>query len=258
MSAGALFVAVFLACSVEAVEATTIVLAAGLARGWRSAWYGAVAALAVLAVTVAALGPALTAIPTDALRLVIGTVLLVFGVQWLRKAVLRAGGITALHDEGAIFQAKLTRAQRADVHRRGTVPDWYGFTLAFQGVLLEGTEVAFIVLTFGSKQHAIPLASAAAGAAILVVATAGFAVRAPLGRVPENALKFVVGVMLTGFGAFWAAEGAGTHWPGSDAALLVLLPGIALLGLLLAAGLRRQQGTRDRRAATSAPSGQAS
>src|ERR1035437_4966971 len=215
MSAGALFIAVFLACTVEAVEATTIVLAAGLARGWRSAAYGAVAAVAVLAVVVAALGPALTSIPTDALRLVIGALLLVFGVQWLRKAVLRAGGVTALHDEDAIFTRKLATAQGAASHRRGTVPDWYGFTLAFH------------------------LASAAAGAAILLVGAAGFAVRAPLARVPENALKFLVGVMLTGFGAFWAAEGAGARWPGSDAALLVLLPGIALLGLLLAVGLRR-------------------
>ena len=122
------------------------------------------------------------------------------------------------------------------------VPDWYGFTLSFQGVLLEGTEVAFIVLTFGSNQHAIPLAAVAAGAAVLVVGAAGFAVRAPLARVPENALKFLVGVMLTGFGTFWSAEGAGARWPGSDAALLVLLPGIALLGLLLAHGLRRRGG----------------
>ena len=207
---------------------------------------------------VAALGPALTAIPTNALRLVIGTVLLVFGVQWLRKAVLRAGGVKALHDEDAIFHSKLATAQQAASHRVGAVHDWYGFTLAFQGVLLEGTEVAFIVLTFGSNQHAIPLASAAAGAAILVVGTAGFAVRAPLARVPENALKFLVGVMLTGFGAFWAAEGAGARWPGSDAALLVLLPGIALLGLLLVAGLRRQKGTRDRRIAAASPAQQAS
>jgi uncharacterized membrane protein len=118
--------------------------------------------------------------------------------------------------------------------------------------------VAFIVLTFGSNQHAIPLASAAAGAAILLVGAAGFAVRAPLARVPENALKFLVGVMLTGFGAFWAAEGAGARWPGSDAALLVLLPGIAVLGLLLVAGLLRQDGDRDRRTAVASPTQRAS
>jgi uncharacterized membrane protein len=240
MSAGALFLAVFLASAVEAVEATTIVLAAGTARDWRSAGYGAVAALALLAVVVAALGPALTRIPTAPLRLVIGALLLVFGVQWLRKAVLRAGGVRALHDEDEIYRARLEGARQAASHRVGGVPDWYGFTLAFQGVFLEGTEVAFIVLTFGSNQHAIALAAIAAGAAVLVVGAAGFAVRAPLARVPENALKFLVGVMLTGFGTFWSAEGAGARWPGSDAALLVLLPGIALLGLGLAQGLRRQ------------------
>jgi uncharacterized membrane protein len=258
MSAGALFLAVFLACAVEAVEATTIVLAAGLARGWRSASYGAVAAILVLAVVVAALGPALAAIPTSALRLLIGALLLLFGVQWLRKAVLRAGGVLQLHDEAAIFDRKLEGARRAPAHRVAGVPDWYGFTLAFQGVLLEGTEVAFIVLTFGSNQHAIWLAAAAAGAAALVVGAAGFAVRAPLARVPENALKFLVGVMLTGFGTFWAAEGAGARWPGSDAALLVLLPAIALLGLLLAAGLRREVGARERRARLPGPSAEAS
>ncbi|HAW10423.1 MAG TPA: hypothetical protein DCX12_04985, partial [Chloroflexi bacterium] len=194
MSAGALFLAVFLASAVEAVEATTIVLAAGTARDWRSAGYGAVAAIALLAVVVAGLGPALTTIPTAPLRLVIGALLLVFGIQWLRKAVLRAGGVKALHDEDEIFRTRLEAARRAASHRVGTVPDWYGFTLSFQGVLLEGTEVAFIVLTFGSNQHAILLAAAAAGAAVLVVSAAGFAVRAPLARVPENALKFLVGV----------------------------------------------------------------
>jgi len=240
MSTGALFLAVFLACAVEAVEATTIVLAAGTARDWRSAGYGAVAALLVLAILVGALGPALVAIPTAALRLVIGALLLVFGIQWLRKAVLRAGGVKALHDEDEIFRSKLEAARGAARRRIGSVPDWYGFTLSFQGVLLEGTEVAFIVLTFGSNQNDIPLAAVAAGAAALVVAGAGFAVRAPLARVPENALKFLVGIMLTGFGTFWAGEGAGARWPGSDAALLVLLPAIAVLALLLAAALRRQ------------------
>jgi uncharacterized membrane protein len=254
MSTGALFLAAFLACAVEAVEATTIVLAAGSARDWRSAGYGAVAAIALLAVIVAALGPALTRIPTGALRLVIGALLLAFGVQWLRKAVLRAGGVKAPHDEDEIFRAKVEAARRAASHRVGAVPDWYGFTLSFQGVLLEGTEVAFIVLTFGSNQHAIPVAAAAAGAAILLVAGAGFAVRAPLARVPENALKFLVGVMLSGFGAFWSAEGAGARWPGGDAALLVLLPAIALLGLALAYGLRRLGGGRARDAAAATPS----
>jgi uncharacterized membrane protein len=254
VNAEALFLAVFLASAVEAVEATTIVLAAGTARDWRSAGYGAVTAIALLAVIVAVLGPALTTIPTAPLRLVIGALLLAFGVQWLRKAVLRAGGVRALHDEDEIFRARLEAARQAASHRVGAVPDWYGFTLSFQGVLLEGTEVAFIVLTFGSNQHSILLAAVAAAAAVLVVGAAGFAVRAPLARVPENALKFLVGVMLTGFGTFWSAEGAGARWPGSDAALLVLLPGIALLGLLLAHGLRRRSGSRARGAGAAASS----
>jgi len=173
------------------------------------------------------------------------------GIQWLRKAVLRAGGLRALHNEDEIFRARVDAARGAAAHRVGAVPDWYGFTLSFQGVVLEGTEVAFIILTFGSNQHDIPLAAVAAGAAVVVVSAAGFAARAPLARVPENTLKFLVGVMLTGFGAFWSAEGAGARWPGSDAALLVLLPGIALLGLLLAQGLRRRLGARARAATAS-------
>jgi uncharacterized membrane protein len=255
MSAGALFLAVFLACAVEAVEATTIVLAAGLARGWRSAAYGMVAAIGLLVVVVAALGVGLNAIPPSLLRLVIGTLLLVFGLQWLRTAVLRAAGVTSVHDENEIFHSELETARQAPAHRRGAVPDWYGFTLSFQGVLLEGTEVAFIVLTFGSNQHALPLAAVAAGCAILVVGAAGLAVRAPLARVPENALKFIVGTMLTAFGTFWATEGAGARWPGSDAALLVLVPAVAVFGLLLAAGLHRQIQASGRRASGLASAG---
>jgi uncharacterized membrane protein len=231
-------VAVFLACAVEAAEAATIVLAAGTARDWASAGYGAVAATLVLAAAVAALGPAITRIPAGALRLVVGALLLLFGIRWLRKAVLRAGGAAALHDEERIFRERVEIARRAARRGWGRVPDAYGFALSFQGVLLEGTEVVFIVLTFGSNQHAIGLAAAAAGAAILAVGLAALAVRAPLTRIPENTLKFVVGVLLTGFGAFWSAEGAGARWPGSDAALLALLPAVALVGLLLIAGLR--------------------
>ncbi len=250
MSAGALFVAVFLACAVEAVEATTIVLAAGTGRDWRSASYGSAAAIVILAAVVAALGPALTRIPEAPLRLVVGALLLVFGLQWLRKAVLRAAGLKSLHDEGEAFRSQLEAARRASSGRRGAVPDWYGFALAFQGVLLEGTEVAFIVLTFGTTQGNILLAALAALAAVLVVVSAGLLVRAPLSRVPENALKFIVGVMLTGFGTFWSAEGAGARWPGSDAALLALVPAAALVGLLLAAASRARSGTGSRPSAT--------
>lgn len=238
MTAAALFIAVFLACAVEAVEATTIVLAAGTARDWGSAIKGVAAGLVVLAVTVAALGPALTAVPLRGLRLVVGGLLLVFGFQWLRKAVLRASGHKALHDEDRIFRDQMAAAQGAAARSRASVRDWYAFTLSFKGVVLEGLEVAFIALTFGSNQHDIPLAAVAAGAAVAAVAGAGFAVRAPLARVPENTMKFVVGVMLSSFGTFWGSEGAGARWPGGDAALLVLVPAFGLLGLGLTALLR--------------------
>jgi uncharacterized membrane protein len=243
---GALFVAVFLACAVEAVEATTIVLAAGTARDWRSAATGMTAAIVLLAIIVAALGPAVSALPLRELRLVVGALLLIFGLQWLRKAILRASGYKALHDEDAIYRTQLAEAASAPRRRFGSVPDWYAFTLSFKGVLLEGLEVVFIALTFGGNAHNIPLAAVAAGCAVVVVAVAGAAVRAPLARVPENTLKFVVGIMLTGFGTFWGAEGAGAHWPGSDAALLVLVPAIALFAVGLVAVLRRGQAKATR------------
>jgi uncharacterized membrane protein len=239
MSSGALFIAVFLACMVEAVEALTIVLAAGTSRDWRSAISGVIAGVTVLALIVAALGPAVTAIPLGGLRLVVGGLLLIFGLQWLRKAILRAGGLKARHDEEAIFASELAAAQAAPAGRRGFVADWYSFTLSFKGVLLEGLEVAFIALTFGANQRNIPLASVAALAAVVVVAVAGVAVRAPLARVPENTMKFVVGVMLTSFGIFWGAEGAGAVWPGSDAALLAVVPAVAVFALVLVVLLRR-------------------
>ena len=237
---GALFAAVFLACVVEAVEAVTIVLAAGTARDWRSAGYGVGAGLAVLAVITAALGPAVTAIPLGALRLVVGGLLLVFGLQWLRKAVLRASGHKDLHDEEAIFARELAAARAAGSERRFSVPDWYAFTLSFKGVLLEGLEVVFIVLTFGANDHDVPLASLAAVIAVVLVVLLGFAIRAPLAKVPENTMKFVVGVMLTSFGVFWGAEGADAHWPGNDAALLIVVPCVALYALALVAVLRRR------------------
>ena len=243
MKGGALFVAVFLACAVEAVEATTIVLAAGTARKrWRSALLGVTAGLLVLAVVVAILGPAVTALPLRTLRLVVGGLLLIFGLQWLRKAILRASGYKALHDESQIFRDELAAAEASASERRGMVEDWYGFTLSFKGVVLEGLEVVFIALTFGSNQHNIPLAALAAVTAIVVVAVAGVLVRAPLSRVPENTMKFVVGVMLTAFGTFWGAEGAGAHWPGSDAALPALVAAIAILAVSTSALLRRNLG----------------
>jgi uncharacterized membrane protein len=238
-AAYALFIAVFLACAVEAVEATTIVLAAGTARDWRSAGIGVGAALGVLAVIVAALGPLVTQIPIRGLRVVVGGVLLIFGLQWIRKAILRASGHKALHDEERLYAEHIAEATGQQARRTGLVPDWYGFTLSFKGVLLEGLEVVFIVLTFGSNAHNIGLAAIAAGAAVVLVAVAGFAVKAPLARVPENTLKFVVGIMLASFGVFWGAEGAGAHWPGADASLLGIIPAIGLYSLGLVVLLRR-------------------
>ena len=238
-SAAALFIAVFLACVVEAVEAVTIVLAAGTARDWRSAGSGTMAALVVLAVIVAVLGPAVSHIPLTGLRVVVGALLLIFGLQWIRKAVLRASGYKALHDEEKLFAEHLAEATGQQARRSFLAPDWYGFTLAFKGVLLEGLEVVFIVLTFGANAKNVGLAAIASGCAVVLVAAAGFAVRAPLARVPENTMKFVVGIMLTSFGMFWGGEGAGAHWPGSDAALLVIIPAVALFSIGLVALLRR-------------------
>jgi uncharacterized membrane protein len=235
----ALVLTVFIACAVEAVEALTIVLAAGLTREWRSTFQGMAAALAVLAVIVAVLGPALTLVPLTGLRLVVGALLAVFGLQWLRKAILRASGYKGLHDEEAIYERQVTAAQTAASGGRRGVRDWYAFTLAFKGVLLEGLEVVFIALTFGANQQNVGLAAVGAVAAVIVVAAVGFAVRAPLSRVPENTLKFVVGIMLTSFGVFWGAEGAGVSWPGNDAALLVLIPVMLLVALGYTALLRR-------------------
>jgi len=224
---------------VEAVEALTIVLAVGTTRGWRSTLQGMAAGLVVLAVVVVVLGPALTVIPLQALRLVVGALLLMFGLGWLRKAVLRAGGFKALHDDTAIYARQVGAAR--DAERRGgrLVSDGYAFTLAFKGVLLEGLEVAFIVITFGANQGSIPLAVLGAALAVVAVAVTGVLVRAPLARVPENTMKLVVGIMLTSFGIFWAAEGAGVAWPGGDAALLGVLGYVVIVAVAAVAVLRR-------------------
>ena len=235
-----LALSVFLACAVEAVEALTIVLAVGATRSWRSALYGVGAGVLALAVVVAALGPALTALPIDALRMVVGALLLVFGLQWLRKAILRAAGLKALHDEAAAFQSETGRAAQAGAVS-GSL-DHYSFVISFKGVLLEGLEVVFIVLTFGATQQRVGLAAAAAALAVVVVTAAGLLIRSPLQRVPENQLKFVVGVMLTSFGIFWSSEGAGASWPGGDAALLAIIPGVALLALALVSRLAHAGG----------------
>ena len=239
MNAGALVLTVFVACAVEAVEALTIILAAGLTRDWRSTFQGMAAALVVLAVVVAAVGPALTLFPLGVLRLVVGALLAVFGLMWLRKAILRASGYKGLHDEAGIYEREVAAARAAAPGGRRGVRDWYAFTLSFKGVLLEGLEVVFIAITFGDSQGNLGLAALGAAAAVLVIAGVGIAARAPLARVPENTMKFGVGVMLTSFGTFWGAEGAGVHWPGNDAALLGLIPVIALVCLGYTTLLRR-------------------
>src|SRR6478672_1897511 len=224
-----LAVSVFLACAVEAVEALTVVLAVGVTRSWRSALIGCAAAVVALGATTAIVGPRLTSLPIDTLRLLVGGLLLIFGLQWLRKAILRAAGLKARHDEEETYREEVAAARAAGARHPGF--DGYAFTIAFKGVLLEGLEVVFIALTFGANQHRVGLAAAAALAAVLLVTAVGIAVRHPLARVPENSMKYSVGVMLTSFGTFWGAEGAGASWPGGDAALLVIVPAVLLFSL---------------------------
>ncbi len=235
-----LFLGTFLASAVEAVEALTIVLAVGVVRGWRSTLIGVAAASFALGVLVVALGPALQHIPIETLRLVVGALLLAFGLQWLRKAILRAGGYKPLHDEAEAFARERQQAGAAGAAGSGRM-DWYSFTVAFKGVFLEGLEVAFIVVSFGATRGKLGLAVAAAVAAGIVVVVAGLVVRGPLERVPENALKFVVGVLLTSFGIFWGGEGAGVTWPGEDFAILGVIGFVGLVSLALTRLLRRRR-----------------
>jgi uncharacterized membrane protein len=235
-----LVLSAFLASAVETVEALTIVLAMGITRGWRSALTGAAVAAVALAAIVAALGPALTVIPIEVLRLVVGALLLVFGLQWLRKAILRASGWRAIRDEDAVFERERAAARSAPREEHAGL-DWYAFTISFKGVLLEGLEVAFIVLTFGTTQGNIGLAALGAAVAVVVVVIAGVVVREPLSRVPENTLAFTVGVLLTTFGIFWGAEGAGVDWPGGDAALPAVLGFVLLISLGYVSALRRRK-----------------
>ncbi len=228
-----LALAVFGASAVEMVEALTIVIAAGVTRGWRSAIEGSVAAVLVLAVLVIAVGvPLARLVPIDVLRVVIGGLLLVLGLDWLRKAVLRASGHKPLHDEDAIYERTVEElsdgaptsadggAHRSWRHGRR---DATGFTVAFKGVFLEGMEVVLIVITLGASSGHLALAAAAAAVAAVVVLIVGLVVARQLSEVPENSMKFAVGVMLTSFGVFWVGEGAGVRWPGGDLAILLLV-----------------------------------
>ena len=221
------------------VEALTIVLGVGIVRGWRSTLIGVGAASVVLAVLVAALGPALGRIPIGTLRLVVGALLLAFGLQWLRKAILRSSGYKDLHDEDEAFRQEREQAAAAgNVQRAGL--DWYSFTVAFKGVLLEGLEVVFIVIAFGSAEGHLGLAAAGAVAALVVVLVAGLLAKGPLSRVPENTIKFAVGLLLTSFGCFWAAEGAGVNWPGDELSLLGVIAFFVVVSIVLVRVLRRR------------------
>jgi uncharacterized membrane protein len=259
MSAGMLVLAAFLASAVEAVEALTVVLAVGVTRGWRSSLIGAGTATLALAAVIVACGPALTLIPIDTLRVFVGTLLLIFGLQWLRKAILRAGGYRALRDEDAVYRAVAFVAKRAAAPATGTMHhaglDWYAFTVAFKGVFLEGLEVAFIVLTFGTSQGSLPLAALGAGSALLLVVVVGVLIHQPLSRVPENTMKFAVGVLLATFGLFWSAEGVGMAWPGAEGALFGILGVLTLVSLSLVAALRRRHARHALRAASAAGRG---
>lgn len=233
-----LVIAVFGASLVEMVEAFTIVAAVGVTRGWRCALEGASAAMAVLALAVLIGGiPLVRYTPINDLRVAVGALLLLLGLSWLRKAVLRAGGVVPRHDEDAIY-AEAVHSLRSSLPagNQGRVE---GFGVAFKGVLLEGIEVVLIVVSLGASQHRLGVASAAAVAAALVVAVIGLLVARQLSEVPENLLKMVVGVMLTSFGTFWIGEGAGAHWPGSDASLPALVGLFAVATVALVASLRR-------------------
>jgi uncharacterized membrane protein len=221
----------FLASAVEFVEALTIVLALGVTRGWRSSLLGAATAFAVLAVAVAAAGPRITSlVPRHWLQLAIGVLLLTFGLQWLRKAILRSTGLIAVHDEDATFSLEVEAARRALGEQRFRL-DWYAFTVSFKGVLLEGLEVAFIVVSFGANSADRGSALAGAGTALALVVVLGLALHRPLAQMPENLIKHGVGLLLSTFGLFWIVEGlnavSGNHhaieWPGGDLALPFIL-----------------------------------
>jgi uncharacterized membrane protein len=221
----------FLASGVEFVEALTIVLALGITRGWRSSLCGAIAALVVLAAAVAAIGPSVTQhVSREWLQLVVGVLLLTFGLQWLRKAILRSAGYIALHDEDAAFASETDAARRAPGQRRLGL-DWYAFTICFKGVLLEGLEVVFIVVGFAAGSAGRGPATAGAALAFVLVVVVGIVVHRPLARVPENLIKHGVGLALSTYGLFWLVEGLNAvassghpvEWPGGDVALPVIL-----------------------------------
>jgi len=242
----ALGLAVFLACLVEAVEAVTIVVAMGMTRSWRSAIAGTITgAVACVAFAFATGYAVVTWLPVAALQLVIGTLLLIFGLQWMRKAILRSAGRKDLHDEAVIFQKQSAKAREAG-NRTFLGLDYFAFVVSLKGVFLEGVEVVFIVITFGLNAGNVPVAAYAALAAVLIVTVVAVAVRRPLTKVPENTLKYGVAVMLSTFGSFWAVEGLGIFtpsghpldWPGDTIALGVVLVGWLVLSRVMIRVLR--------------------
>ena len=249
-AAWALLLASFAASFVEAVEATTIIMAMGFTRSWRSTWMGVATALVALAVVTAIFGFALTSwLPEAALQLVIGALLLIFGLQWLRKAILRASHRKSIHDEEAIFLEQQEAAQLAGERPSGF--DMFSFLVSLKGTFLEGMEVVFIVITFGLNAHNVPVAVTGAVAAVIVVAILAVTFRKPLAMIPENTMKYGVGLLLASFGTFWAVEGLGVFrsgqdsvaWPGSDAAIVVLLVVWFLVSRLFIAVLSRTPAT---------------
>jgi uncharacterized membrane protein len=236
-STAGLAASTLLASAVEFVEAFTIVLAMGLTRGWRSTLAGTASALVLLAGVAAVSGYALINwFPKSLLQFIVGTLLLVFGLQWLRKAILRSSGLKAMHDEEETFREETEAARLAGAKTRAGL-DWFGFVVSFKGVFLEGLEVIFIVITFGLNAHSMPTAIAGASVGGAIVLVAGFALHKPLARVPENTIKFAVGLLLSTFGTFWAVEGLGlfkhgsssVEWPGGDAAIVGVLAAWAAL-----------------------------
>ena len=241
-------IAAFVASFVEMVEATTIVMAMGFTRGWRSALLGTLAAVGALAVVTVAAGYAIaTWLPESVLQLVVGCLLLIFGLQWLRKAILRASGRKAVHDEDAIYAKEVAAAKAAS--QGGGAIDMFGFIVSFKGVFLEGTEVVFIVITFGLNAHNVPAAALGAVGAIVIVPTIAVLLKRPLSMINENMLKYVVGLMLASFGTYWSVAGIGVFraghqvlvWPGQDLAILVLLAVWFGLSRLFVAALRTRE-----------------
>lgn len=241
----------FLGTGVEFVEALTIILAVGSVRGWKNALLGASAAIIALAALVVIVGaPLATVIHTWWIQLIVGLFMLLFGIRWLRKAILRYSGLKKLHDEGESYQAEVLRQKGAGGVQRGV--DAFAFSTAFAGTFLEGLEAVFIVITFGLSTHAVPSAVVGALLATVVVAMGGVVLRKPLSKVPENTMKFIVGVMLTSFGAFWLGEGLHVSWPEKDLSILYVALSLCLFSWVIVQRCKMGRRSRNGRSRTTA------